>query len=93
MRLLLGAGLAVVLGVSLVLARRPRQIGGGALAAFGITTLLAFGAYVMSSVLNETFGEPFGPAPGPGSWLGLASGAVLLAGGLLAIASAPKRTG
>ena len=68
-------------------------MGGGALAAFGITTLLAFGAYVMSSVLNETFGEPFGPAPGPGSWLGLASGAVLLAGGLLAIASAPKRTG
>jgi len=61
----LGIALVVVLlGVSLVVARSPRRSGGGALAAFGLTTALAFSAYVLSSMLSETYGEPYGPAPG-----------------------------
>jgi len=90
----LGIALVVVLlGVSLVVARSPRRSGGGALAAFGLTTALAFSAYVLSSMLSETYGEPYGPAPGPGAWLGIVSGAVMLIAGFIAIASASRRTG
>jgi len=86
------AVVAVLLGVSLVAIRSPRRPGGGALAGFGITTIFAFSAYVLSSMFNESFGEPYGPMPGPGAWLGLLSGAVLIFAGLMAIASATKRT-
>ena len=88
-------GIAVAtaaLGVALVAVRAPRQSGGGALVAFGITTVLAFSAYVLSNMLNESYGEPYGPAPGPGAWLGLLSGFALLVGGCIAMASAPRRT-
>ena len=44
---------AVLLGVSLVAMRKPRRAGGGALTAFGLTTVLAFSAYVLGSVLND----------------------------------------
>jgi hypothetical protein len=89
----LGIALVVVLlGVSLVAMRRPRRAGGGALAGLGLTTVLAFSAYVLSSMLSETYGEPFGPMPGPGSWLGILSGILMLFAGFLAIASAPRRT-
>ncbi len=89
----LGIALVVVLlGVSLVAMRKPRRAGGGALTAFGLTTVLAFSAYVLSSVLNESYGESYGPMPGPGSWLGILSGILLLFAGFLAIASAPRRT-
>ena len=82
----------VVLGVTLVALKSPRRAGGGALAAFGLTTILAFSAYVLSSMLSETYGEPYGPMPGPGAWLGILSGTLLLFAGFLAIASAPRRT-
>ena len=59
--------------------------------AFGLTTLFAFSGYVLSSVFTESFGAPYGPMPGPGSWLGLGSGLVLLVAGTLALIAGSRR--
>ena len=53
----------------------PRRAGGGALAAFGLTTAARLlRRTCSSSVFSESFGAPYGPMPGPGSWLGILSG-------------------
>ena len=85
------AVVAALLGLSLLVLGAPRRAGGGALMAFGLTTLLAFSAYVLSSLFTETFGEPYGPAPGPGSWLGLASGMALLLAGVVSLIAGARR--
>ena len=87
-------GIAVaagLLGLSLLVVGAPRRAGGGALAAFGLTTLFAFSGYVLSSVFTESFGAPYGPMPGPGSWLGLGSGLLLLLAGTLALVAGSQR--
>jgi hypothetical protein len=87
-------GIAVVagiLGLALIVIGAPRRSGGGALLAFGLTTLLAFSAYVLSSVFTESFGQPYGPTPGPGSFLGISSGLLLLLAGMLALIAASAR--
>ena len=87
-------GIAVVvtlLGLSLFAVGSPRRAGGGALLAFGLTTCLAFSAYALSGVFTESFGAPYGPTPGPGSWLGIGSGLLLLLAGTLSLIAGSRR--
>ena len=84
------AVVAALLGLALVLAGSPRRAGGGALLAFGLTTVLGFSAYVLSSAFTESFGTPYGPTPGPGSLLGVLSGLLLMLAGLLALLAVPR---
>jgi uncharacterized membrane protein len=83
--------IATLLGLSLLITGSPRRAGGGALLAFGATTVFAFSAYVLSSVFTESFGTPFGPVPGPGSFLGLASGLLLILAGAIALIGAARQ--
>jgi hypothetical protein len=90
----IGIGAAAgLLGFSLLLLGVPRTAGGGALVAFGLTTLLAFSAYALSSVFTESFGAAYGPMPGPGSWLGIGSGLVLVLAGSIALVAGTRRRG
>ena len=88
----IGIGIAaIVLGLALLVARRPATGGGGALLAFGFTTLLAFAAYAVSTILTESYGEPYGPGMGPGTLLGLTSALLLFVAGALSIGAGRGR--
>ena len=85
------AVVAAILGLVLLTAGSPRRTGGGALLAFGLTTVLGFSAYILSSALTESFGTPYGPTAGPGSLAGVLSGLVFLLAGLLTLLAVPRR--